>query len=390
MSVIVLLRIGYREMIKRYKTKKFFRDFYIKSTAENDAHMIDYQIPPKSNYNNTSYDGLYTIKNDVKGSSINNPFRDQDKIVSGFVETSGAKAIDLTSKNRKIYRKISGSFYHFIMDDISEILYALEYNPGATVILDVSNVAGVIDSSIWSFFKTFLDALTKIGADYKIVDIDNFEIIYINDFSVAETNYKVSLSGEKIYQLFMPFIKNKKIKPFRNVYVSRRAIGRPKKKENANAKNLKVSNDNRIDSHDVLEAYFRDLGYEIVVPETDFVNFEQQLNYFYTVKTLVSITSSGISNAVFMQPGGTIIEITTPLVVVSPQIPDNIKKILNVELDEDVDPRIAQEVHNFYKVLAYLKGHTYLSINNPSRSAKKIKSIIENDNNIKSFIDRNE
>jgi hypothetical protein len=102
----------------------------------------------------------------------------------------------------------------------------------------------------------------------------------------------------------------------------------------------------------------------------------------------VSITSSGMVNALFMQPGQTIIEFSTPLIVASPTISkfrENVKGLL-----EDSDVEVAQEIHMFYKTLAFLKNHNYVSINNAGRTTKEIVDGITRDPYMKAFMNRNE
>ena len=151
-------------------------------------------------------------------------------------------------------------------------------------------------------------------------------------------------------------------------------------RESYETEGLSHKSDERMDDHEALETYFADLGYEIVHSEK-FSNFQQQLDYFYSVKTLVSLTGSGLTNAVFMQPGGIMFEIVTPLVVAVPfpGIPKDI-----------TDPFYVQEIHNFYKNLAYYQNHTYAGVQNPTRSIEEFKENIEKTPRLKEFLDRND
>jgi hypothetical protein len=105
------------------------------------------------------------------------------------------------------------------------------------------------------------------------------------------------------------------------------------------------------------------------------------LDLFYETKVLASITGSGLANAAFMQPGQTLIEIVTPLVVPVGS-PGHKKDLTN--------PYYVQELHNFYKNLAFYKDHTYLGIHNEQRSFMLLKNVIDSDPKIKNFLDRSD
>ncbi len=80
-----------------------------------------------------------------------------------------------------------------------------------------------------------------------------------------------------------------------------------------------------------------------------------------------------------MRPGQTMIEIITPLVVPVGR---------PMEKKDRTDPYFVQELHNFYKNVAFFKDHTYFGIQNETRSFEKLKSDIEQSSYIKNFLDR--
>jgi hypothetical protein len=135
-----------------------------------------------------------------------------------------------------------------------------------------------------------------------------------------------------------------------------------------------------MDDHQKLEELFVSMGYEVIATES-LKSFQEQLDLFYETKVVASITGSGLANAAFMQPGQTLIEIFTPLVVPVGS-PGKAKDL--------TDPFYVQELHNFYKNLAFYKNHTYLAINTESRSFEKLNETIQNDLKIKNFLDRSD
>lgn len=74
-------------------------------------------------------------------------------------------------------------------------------------------------------------------------------------------------------------------------------------------------------------------------------------------------------------------EIVTPLVVAVP-FPGIAKDL--------TDPFYVQEIHNFYKNLAYYQGHTFACVQNPNRSIDDFKDTIDNTPGLKKFLDRND
>ena len=376
-------------MIK--KKKKFFTDFAIESISHNGAHVLETQIPVGDPINFPHFEGLYTLRNDNKQADKfnNSPFSTPSKMVKGFLESSGTTKIDLTSKKTKIVKTITSSVFHFFADDVCDILYALRLNPKAELIIDVSKVEDKLGQPAWSFLDFFLDCLADHGVEYKLFDMSKFDVIYINDFTVAESIYRSSLSGDLIFEFFKAYVEDKDIKPSRNVYLTRKKVLKADtEKFIASAAKLSVSHDERIDSHEEMENLFSSLGYEIVAPE-DFKDFKEQLNFFYSVKTIASITSSGLTNSLFMQPGGTVIEVSTPLVVESPFLAND-RRLAIEEVKDGINPLIAQELHMFYKTVAFLKNHTYFSINNSNRSAKEVKDYIYSNDRVLAFLDHND
>jgi phosphoribosylaminoimidazole (AIR) synthetase len=139
---------------------------------------------------------------------------------------------------------------------------------------------------------------------------------------------------------------------------------------------LPYENDNRIDDEKRLEDYFLSLGFEIVYPD-EFKSFEEQMNFFYSAKTVASLTGSGLTNACFMQPGSTVIEICTPLI--------SFTQIGNGVTDHGSVGQ--EEIHHFYNVISTMMDHNYIAIQNMSRSSEHVIQKIENNKSLKKFLE---
>lgn len=372
------------------KKKKWSSDYALSRAAVDSAHIVESQLPIGHPIHFPKFDEMYTVKIDKEEAKAfgTNPFLALNRRVPGFIESTGTKRIDLTSNRVKIVKTISPSVFHFFADDVCDILYALKLYPDAEVILNVSDVSSTLDQPSRSFLGFFFDALQDQGIRHKLVDINKFDIVYINNYVVAESAYRSSLSGTLIYEFFKKYIDDPKVEPHRSVYVTRSKVKKDIESLPKEAARLSFNTDDRVDSEEELGNTFSELGFEVVAPE-DFKDFHEQLNYFYSVKTIASLTSSGLSNALFMQPGGTVIEISTPLVVISPMLSSE-KTVVEMDDPDGVDNTIAQELHMFYKLIAYLKGHAYLSLNNAGRSAESIKKSIYNNKKVLEFIKNND
>jgi capsular polysaccharide biosynthesis protein len=170
----------------------------------------------------------------------------------------------------------------------------------------------------------------------------------------------------------LPYVDDVEVAPSRKVFVSRKKVEDKELSlvidKAGNERLTKV----RMDDEKKLERLFSSLGFDIVYPE-DFSDFKEQINFFYSVKTIASLTSSGLSNCAFMQPGGNVIEITTPLTV-APIGNDGSVGTLGVE------------IHHFYKHLAYQKGHFYWSIPNPNLKINEMVKLIKSNDWLKRML----
>lgn len=341
---------------------------------------IETSVYSKDTITTPYFEGMYTIKN------VNPPTSDDlfyfhidGNMLKGYVESSNAATINLINGKNKLVKSICYSFYHSVMDDISEILYALEKYPDHDVVIDISDIYAALygPGSEWDFFNVFVQTLKESGTNVSLVQLKKYDIIYMDNFKIVSFIYESGKKSNLVHEFFKQKVTNPDVEATKNVFVSRGAM---EPRDDVEAEGLSFTNDCRMDDHKALEDYFASLGYDIIHAEK-FYNFQEQLDYFYSVKNLVSITGSGLTNAAFMQPGGSMFEIVTPLVVSVPP-PDAPKDITN--------PFFVQEIHNFYKNLAYYQDHTFACIQNPTRSFEEFKEKVESNPKLKAYLDCND
>jgi hypothetical protein len=329
------------------------------------------------------YEGVYTVRNMVAETSDDLFYFMPDlNMIPGYIDSSSKKTLSILSNKNKLVISMVNSFYHSLLDNISEIIYAMELYPKHELIIDVSETQSTLKSDVHqdfmyhNVFLYFLETLKIKKIKYRIVDLKKYDIIYINNFRVVAYELESIKKASVVYDFFKSRLTNPDAKPTRKVFISRAlTTGR-----DYDAPTLSHSNDDRMDNHEKLDNLFASMGYEVVQTER-LRSFQEQIDLFYETKVLASITGSGLANAAFMQPGQTLIEIITPLVV-PVGVPGRPKDI--------TDPYYTQELHNFYKNLAFYKDHTYFGIHNNSRSFEILNDTIQKDSRIKNFLDRSD
>ena len=223
----------------------------------------------------------------------------------------------------------------------------------------------IIEDCVNQEFKPFFfEFMEKNKINYKFIN-NKIKMIttnnsFISDYDDGPMPSPVSL----IYENLLQFIKNKNNKPNKKVYISRRSF----------QNDMHNLNSNRLLNEEVLENFLIDYGFEIVRPENDFKNdFKKQINYFYQVKTLMALTTSGLCNSIFMQPNNNVLEFVTVLKEANRPISHLRKK--SAENDSN---NIYEVLHNYFKYLAKQKNHLYWAIANSTYDAIDLLNYLKN------------
>jgi capsular polysaccharide biosynthesis protein len=238
--------------------------------------------------------------------------------------------LKFVSPRKKIFISLDPNYYHFHNDSLGILLGYYETIKDCIFVLDISQIPNYENCSFYNFFIEFLK---NNNIDYELINCNKDTVIHANNFFVVRSfpNGKIN-TPQIVFDFYKNNIDDLNIKPYKNVYLSRK--------------------DNRglIDSK-TIETYFNNNGFEIIYSE-DFVNFEEQINYFYKVKTLASVSGSGLTNSIFMQPNTLILEIMTPYIL---DIISTDKKILEKK---------TEQLHYSYSLITFLKNQTHISIPN--------------------------
>ena len=265
------------------------------------------------------------------------------------------------SEDKKIFLQVSSSQFHILYNTLGTILHLFEQDKDTLFILNTDLVnQNILVNSVKDFFFKLLD---HHEIRYEIYS-NNLRVNRINakNFYIRKSDYYDVICHKpatNITKYIIPFIKNKEVKPFRKIYLSRGLANNQKDifygSEDVVQINKKLFN--RIDNEEKLEEYFASCGFEIVYPE-DFKTFEEQINFFNEVKTVVSLSGAGLTNAIFMQQGSNVVELLTSHYVWKQRY-ENKNKIIS----------ITEEEHFFYISVALEKGHDYVAINNKEKNA---------------------
>jgi capsular polysaccharide biosynthesis protein len=277
------------------------------------------------------------------------------------------KVLEFLSEEIKVVFRLQSSFYHFINDTLSSIMAVHAVDPNIRFILDTSNLAAEVVNQ--PFIKFLPRLLSSAGIKFEIVKLSDYTFLDLRN-TLSQQYYDTGTmdSVERIHEVCKAFVSDPNVKPFRKVFVSRRLAGHRVNHSDPDKK-LSWGNDNRIDSHEESEDFFRSLGFEVVYAE-NFKTFEEQIQFFYETEILIGTTGAGLTNAIFMQSGQTVVELQTPLMIT---------------MNEGM---MQQELHFFYTIISFRRNHSHLMIPNFSRLTSDIKNKFKKDPFLKTFIER--
>lgn len=236
------------------------------------------------------------------------------------------------------------NFLHAFCNMVQYILYYFNLNKDAHFVLMFGLDFHEGDLEI-THGKFILEMLNNKGVKYEIVKLKEEEI-NVNDAYYMKVIPFSSYVFSEVYDYCSSFI-DRNNTPEKIVYLARSKVTPKSVVSISNGRDedtLRIKSDLRIDDEDVLINYFKGRGFEIVYPE-DFKTFEEQAIFFNNVKTMICPSGSGMANLMFMQPGQTVVELQTPVLIGG-----------------------NQQVHPFYVAFSWAKKHTYIAIPHERKS----------------------
>ena len=280
----------------------------------------------------------------------------------GFIEYDNAildKTLDLRDDNSiKLLILFTSGSYHLLVDFLNKIIIAKEkYN----------NIKLYINTSIYendenktdfdtNFYSFLFDFLKRYSIEYVLLnDWSQTDYVVANNFITFDKKFisSVQLDHKLFIKYFKPYIKNIDIVPTKKIYLNRKNYQNRKVYNTS----LSVNQDNRIKNEEILENYFN--------------SFEEHLNYFYLTKTLVAVTSAGLTNCLYMQENTKLVELVTPQVI---------------EISKNNNESLAISLHSFWQAVTSTKNIDHISIGNHSRDAEYIVNKIKNNKYLEELI----
>lgn len=237
-------------------------------------------------------------------------------------EMSENKYNFINDKTKIFIPNVLLSFSNFFIDTFGIIVETLKNinNPFFIIDMDfdqqVSEYMGGLDfekqnnqfEEMFGYHVAFLkDFLEKNNLEY--VFLTNNYSIALNNFYIINSITNSDRKFKEIYNASTIYNQEKTFSPYKKVYLIRNMHKNIKNiTENSNRFKQRIINEN------ILVNYLKGLGFECIVPEDYFRSIEDQMLYFKEVKTIFSVTSSSLLNSLFMQPGGNVIELVSPMI----------------------------------------------------------------------------
>lgn len=289
-----------------------------------------------------------------------------------------------SSEDPKFYLHYFGKVGHTILQSIVPLAWIIKSMPKIKLVINIAEYYERLkqeeDLNIESkqslnyaatHFDLFFKMLDFYKMDYELVEatFTKKEVIRLSNFySLNHSPLRSSMIDSFMQVLDEIYPNRKLIEPTRKVYLSRQKTWIPGF-ENTPA-NTNYENESeyyfRILKERELEKFLVSNGYDIVCAE-DFQSFEEQLMFMASVKELVSTTSSGLNNMLFMHSGQVIVEFFTTLGLNNPTDPET-------------------QLHDHYHALAYYKHMTYISLPLKNKNAEWIIDQIKTSNFLKGMI----
>jgi hypothetical protein len=300
------------------------------------------------------YDGVYKISYNRGYSS--------PPIIEQAVSSDTGYVFD--KDEPKCVVRLSQRYYHTFMQTLGIILQEFNKNKDTHFFIIIESPSHLL---LENHILFFINTLKSQDIKYTLLDLGHYKLqghsFLIKDFYYYDYPQLTDTFVTNLYNVSKKY--HFEGEPFRKVYCSRKKTKYQTGSAiygNRDPKTLPIKDDSeRLSGELELENYLLSKGFEVICPE-DFDNFEDQIRYFSSIKTLVSPTGAGLTSMCFMKEGSQLVELTIPMLVQG-----------------------SISLHNHYSSMAWAKKLVYFSI--PSmRSAKEVIDTIENNSILLSLI----
>jgi hypothetical protein len=297
---------------------------------------------------------FYTIQK--AGSHIK--FCSEDKALSnagGWTEELDyvpENVLDLRSNNKKFLVHVPDSFYHYFVDLCIPILAVHSVEPDAEIIIDESFFYVTDEDSSQeppSYYNFVYEMMDNLGVKYKTIKAQDLPMLINNFIMPSDVAFFDRFLESSVFlkDYIEKYVVDTNAEPYRKVYLSRLA--------GPNTPGLRIDNEKK------LIEYFASIGFEHT-DQNHFANINDQIKFFYETKIVCGLTGSGLTNMLFMKDFQTVIELVSLMEFPGPN---------------DLEP-IKEEIHDFYKMMAFDKKHTLVNVVNANKKHEDLTKLISN------------
>lgn len=272
---------------------------------------------------------------------------------------------------------LESGLFHSMADDMTTTYAANEIIPNLKLVCIVSTM---LDEKICDMFKSFFDFYNIDATFFYVKETQNTGVL-LNDAVNLSHNVKRAIPVS--FHQHLSYVRKWALASYRSidtkkypshVYLSRRAVGErpftsPIPPDHEQMTIFNRTSDIRLVNEHLLEEYLGSIGFAIISPE-ELEDVNEQISIMKNAKVLMSATSSGLSNMMFMEPGSMVVELSISFINPGANLSGN-----NV-----------YHVHSFYYEMAYSCGHTYMSLNNSTAQAEDMIAKIENNQSLKNLL----
>jgi hypothetical protein len=265
--------------------------------------------------------------------------------------------VSIVGPEKKFLITLQDNFFHALANTITNIWREHKINKDVLFVFskgDFDTYVNIQNKNMGSIYSLFFKLLDKNNINYVVVCVDTQNnhlpnelrtYLEINNFYyIQRRNSKTSpVELKEVMDLLLDLVVGEdRPAAEKKVYLTRKHADPGIEPEGiVFPEHIVFKDDKRIHNEELVEQYFKDLGFEIIVPE-DFPSFSDQIKYMASAKTIASATSSGLYNSFFMNDGGLLVELLTPLYRNFGGVPD-------------------KSIHS-YTYVTYLKKHTHICI----------------------------
>lgn len=174
-----------------------------------------------------------------------------------------------------------GNYYHWLLEEIPRILFAVSWKPDVTLLLDPSTLPG--------FANDFLKDLDvkKIEIPQGLIDVENLMVMDSRPSHIPDRE-----SILRLRNFCQGSISRGKANQNTRLYLSRRGTVR------------------EMEGEVELENWLLDRGF-LILMSSDLRDIERNAELFSSASLVVGSHGAGLANTVFCQPGTSVIELTT-------------------------------------------------------------------------------